>query len=142
MLSDVQRSAIQDTWQMVVPIADKAATRFYQILLEAQPELHPMFAKSDMTEQRKKLVAALNLVVRSLDSLESILPALQSLGAKHVRYGVEERHYGMVAAALLETLEEGLGAQFTDTAREAWTAAYGLVAGVMIEAGRREAVAA
>ncbi|MBW8773312.1 MAG: hypothetical protein JF590_08500, partial [Gemmatimonadetes bacterium] len=116
MLSETQRSAIQDTWQMVVPIADAAAKRFYEILLEAQPELRPMFARSDMAEQRKKLVAALNLVVRSLDSLESILPALQSLGSKHVRYGVEERHYVMVAAALLETFEEGLGAQFTDTA--------------------------
>lgn len=142
MLSDLQKRAIEDSWQMVVPIADQAATLFYEKLFAAQPELRPLFAHAEMSEQRKKLVSALNLVVRSLDALETILPALQSLGAKHVRYGVQDQHYAMVGGALLATLAEGLGAQFTPEARDAWAEAYGLVAGVMIEAGHREAVAA
>ena len=134
MLSKEQIGIIKYTWLRVVPIADVAAMLFYDNLLRANPELTPMFARSDMSEQRKKLVASLNLVVLSLDSLESVVPALQSLGRKHVGYGVQEEHYDAVGAALLETLGQGLGTEFTPEARAAWTTAYGVIAGVMKEA--------
>jgi hemoglobin-like flavoprotein len=39
-------------------------------------------------------------------------------------------------AALLWTLEHGLGAAFTPTVRDAWTSAYHLLAGAMQEAAR------
>ena len=134
MLSKEQIGIIKYTWLRVVPIADVAAMLFYDNLLRSHPELKPMFARSDMAEQRKKLVASLNLVVLSLDSLESVLPALRSLGRKHVGYGVQEEHYDAVGTALLETLGQGLGTEFTPEARVAWTTAYGMIASVMKEA--------
>ena len=134
MLSKEQIGIIKYTWLRVVPIADVAAMLFYDNLLRSHPELKPMFARSDMAEQRKKLVASLNLVVLSLDSLESVLPALRSLGRKHVGYGVQEEHYDAVGTALLETLGQGLGTEFTPEARAAWTTAYGMIASVMKEA--------
>ena len=60
---------------------------------------------------------------------------------RHVAYGVEDAHYATVGKALLWTLEQGLGDAFTLEVREAWTIAYGLLAGTMQE-GAREAVAA
>ena len=44
----------------------------------------------------------------------------------------EEAHYAPVGAALIWTLEQGLGNAFTDDVREAWVAAYTLLSGVMI----------
>ncbi|TIS32963.1 globin domain-containing protein, partial [Mesorhizobium sp.] len=57
-------------------------------------------------------------------------------------YGVEERHYPIVGQALIETLAAGLGTAFTPAVREAWEAAYGLLASVMIAAAREDQLAA
>ena len=42
-----------------------------------------------------------------------------------------------VGAALLNTLDKGLGEKFTSEVREAWTAVYGIVADTM-KAGAKE----
>jgi hemoglobin-like flavoprotein len=53
------------------------------------------------------------------------------MGARHAGYGVRAEHYQTVGAALLWTLEQGLGAKFTPAVREAWAATYELLAEVM-----------
>ena len=95
-----------------------------------------------MTDQGKKLMASLGFVVHGLDRAETILPQVRTLAKRHVTYGVEEHHYPIVGQALIETLAAGLGAAFTPDVREAWQAAYGLLASVMIEAARDDAIAA
>jgi hemoglobin-like flavoprotein len=92
-----------------------------------------------MTDQERKLMNAMAVVVDGLNDLESILPAIRDLGRRHAGYRVDPRHYQTVGAALLWTLEQGLGDDFTDEARHAWAAAYGLLSSTMIEAGAREA---
>lgn len=89
-----------------------------------------------MVAQRKVLMQTLTVVVKSLDRLEQIVPAVEALGRRHAGYGVREAHYASVGAALLWTLEQGLGDAFTPAVRNAWTEAYGTLASVMIEAGK------
>ena len=67
----------------------------------------------DLTEQKKKLMAMLVTAVTNLHKLEMILPAVKALGERHKGYGVTAVHYAPVGAALLWTLEKGLGADFT-----------------------------
>jgi nitric oxide dioxygenase len=124
---------IQTTWIQVVPIADTAAGLFYGKLFELDPAVKPLF-KGDMTEQGRKLMKTIGVVVNSLTRLEEILPTVQDLGKRHVAYGVEARHYDSVGAALLWTLEQGLGPAFTPDVKAAWAAAYGTLADVMKEA--------
>jgi nitric oxide dioxygenase len=124
---------IQTTWIQVAPIADTAAGLFYGKLFELDPAVKPMF-KGDMTEQGRKLMKTIGVVVNSLTRLEEILPTVQDLGKRHIAYGVEPRHYDSVGAALLWTLEQGLGPAFTPDVKAAWAAAYGTLAGVMKEA--------
>jgi len=59
---------------------------------------------------------------------------VQELGRKHVGYGVKDEHYDKVGAALLFTLEKGLGDDWNDELKGAWTETYTLVAGVMKDA--------
>jgi nitric oxide dioxygenase len=65
-----------------------------------------------------------------------MLPAVQALARRHVSYGVKEHHYPVVGQALIETLATGLGKAFTAEVREAWQAAFGLLASIMIAAAR------
>ena len=73
----------------------------------------------------------LRFAVTNLHQLDTILPAVKALGERHKGYGVTADHYAPVGAALLWTLEKGLGADFTPETKEAWTAAYTALAGVM-----------
>ena len=123
---------VKNSWTMVTPMAQQAGELFYGKLFELDPSLEPMF-KNERSEQVRKLMASLNIVVMSLDRLESILPNVQELGRRHVDYGVKDEHYDTVGAALLWTLEQGLGDAFTPDVKEAWTCAYGSLAGVMKE---------
>ena len=77
-----------------------------------------------------------------LDRPAILLPVLRQLGARHVGYGVKERHYVAVGGALIRTLEQGLGVAFTDDVRQAWTELYGVISSTMIDAAQREPVAA
>ena len=125
------KQLIQSSWEKIVPIADTAATLFYERLFDIDPEMRQYFSSTDMESQRKKLLQALAMVVNALNDLESILPQVESLGRRHVDYGVEDRHYDTVGAALIWTLEKGLGAEWNSEVRDAWTQAYSLVADVM-----------
>jgi nitric oxide dioxygenase len=87
-----------------------------------------------MKSQGAKLMAAIGAVVKSLDCIETILGDLRALARRHDRYGVREEHYASVGAALLWTLEQRLGLDFTSDVREAWAAAYGLLSSAMIAA--------
>jgi nitric oxide dioxygenase len=76
----------------------------------------------------------LTVVVRNLDRLEGIVPAVEALGRRHAGYRVRRDDYDTVGAALLDTLEEALGAAFTSEVRGAWATAYGLLSAVMTDA--------
>ena len=67
-----------------------------------------------------------------LSDLPSILPAASALAKRHVDYGARPEHYPVVGAALLWTLERGLGPQWTSEAASAWTAAYSTLSSFMI----------
>lgn len=128
-----QITLVITTWEKVKPISGKAAELFYGKLFELDPGLKPMF-KGDMTEQGRKLMAMINTAVNGLTNLNAIVPAVQDLGRRHVGYGVTDAHYDTVAAALLWTLEQGLGDAFTADVKKAWTDTYVLLATTMKEA--------
>jgi hemoglobin-like flavoprotein len=136
-----QIKLVQDSFAKVVPISGQAAVLFYDRLFEIASSVKAMFP-TDMTEQRKKLMATLAVVVNGLSHLESILPAASALAKRHVGYGAIPAHYPVVGAALLWTLEKGLGDGWTPEVAEAWTAAYGTLSGYMISEGYGSAQAA
>lgn len=128
-----QVTLVQDSFAKVRPIADTAADLFYGRLFEIAPGVRAMFPE-DMREQKKKLMAMLGLAVTNLHKPDTVVPALQTLGRQHIAFGTQAAHYAPVGEALLWTLEQGLGPDFTPEVREAWTETYGLVARVMQDA--------
>jgi nitric oxide dioxygenase len=136
-----QVKLVQESFAKVVPISEQAAVLFYDRLFEIAPSVKTMFP-TDMTEQRKKLMATLAVVVNGLSNLEPILPAASALAKRHVSYGAKPAHYPVVGAALLWTLEKGLGDAWTPEIAQAWTAAYGTLSEYMISEGYGSAQAA
>jgi len=126
-----QVKLVQESFAKVAPISDKAAELFYGRLFEIAPQVRAMF-RDDMSEQRRKLMTTLAIVVNGLNNLETILPAASALAKRHVDYGAEAAHYPVVGEALLWTLEKGLGEAWTPPVAAAWTQAYTTLSGFMI----------
>ena len=139
MITSTQRALVQETFGLVAPIAPTAAALFYQRLFELDPTVRPMF-KGDIGEQGKMLMQALAIAVKSLDRPDGLIPMLRDLGRRHAKYGVTDAHYDTVGAALIWTLEQGLGSRFTADVRDAWLTVYGVVATTM-KAAANEAAA-
>ena len=127
-----QIEIVKMSFAKIMPFKDQAAELFYCRLFELDPSLRLMF-RPDMEEQKQKLMVAIALVVTNLDKLDNLLPTVRVLGQRHKSYGVRNRHYELVGAALLWTLEIGLGTGWTDELAEAWKNAYGRIAAAMIE---------
>ena len=126
-----QVKLVQQSFSEVAPISEQAAVLFYDRLFEVAPQVRSMFP-ADMTEQRRKLMMMLAAVVKGLGDLPSILPAASALAKRHVAYGARAEHYPVVGAALLWTLEKGLGESWTSDVADAWKSAYGTLSGFMI----------
>jgi hemoglobin-like flavoprotein len=134
-----QIELVQKTFAVVAPLADDVAALFYRRLFEIDPSLESMF-KGNMADQRHKLMVMLTTAVKGLPRLDRLVPVLMDLGRRHAKYGVDDRHYDTVGAALLWTLEKGLGAAFTPEVKDAWTAVYDVLATTM-KAGAEERLA-
>lgn len=123
-------SLVKESFGWVAPISEDAAAIFYARLFQTNPELKPLF-KGDMKEQGRKLMATIALVVKSIDRLDDVLPAVRSLAARHTGYGVKSSDYDAVGNALIWTLATGLGDRFTDQHKAAWAEIYTNLANVM-----------
>jgi len=128
-----QFKLVQDSLIQVHPIADQVAESFYGRLFEISPHLRKLFM-GDMKRQGAMLMTSLELAVSGLDNMESILPAVQALGERHVSYGVKAEYYPLATDAFLWALGHHLGDDFTPALWEAWAKAFDALVEAMISA--------
>jgi hemoglobin-like flavoprotein len=118
-----QIELVQNSFNMVLPTLESATMIFYDRLFQLDPSLRRMF-HGPQKEQARKLGHVLTVVVSGLSRPQQILGAVEELGRRHLLYGVRPEHYATVGAALLWTLQSGLGDAVTSEVWEAWTCAY------------------
>jgi hemoglobin-like flavoprotein len=110
---------------------------FYSKLFVENPSLRKMFPKQ-MDEQYKKLIDMLSVIVARLDHLDDLSGEIAAMGRRHVQYGVRPEHYRLVGNALLWTLENGLGNDWSEEVKDAWEKCYATLADSMINASKTE----
>jgi hemoglobin-like flavoprotein len=125
-----QVKLIRESFAKVAPVSDRLAALFYQRLFEIAPEVKPLF-KSDIEQQGRKFMATLTVAVSSLDHFENLKPALGALARQHAHLGVHKDYFSPLGESLIWALERGLGESFGESTRDAWQAAYALLADTM-----------
>lgn len=124
---------LEQSFEKVILQAEEFSTSFYENLLSDYPQLRPLFAKSNMVEQRQKLFSSLVLIVENIRNPEKLTNSLRGLGKKHIKYGVIPSHYPMVGNSLLKTFESYLGSSWTPEVKQAWIDAYEAIASLMLD---------
>jgi nitric oxide dioxygenase len=129
-VNTAQQKLVWTTFARLAVMPEVAAALFYERLFEANPSFRQLF-KNDMRIQGVKLMTTLALVVYNLPEPGQVLPAIRDLAVRHVAYGVKPADYDTLRDALLWTLKQVLGKEFTPAVRKAWTACYDELAGEM-----------
>ena len=129
-------SLLRSSFQAVTPHAEELMETFYAVLFHRYPAVQPLFARVDMKQQRGKLLASLALVVKHCDNPAGLLGPLREMGARHIAYGTQPEHYAAVGECLLAALGAVAGPLWNTELEQAWTQAYQVVAGEMIEGAR------
>ncbi|MHB9020893.1 MAG: globin family protein [Halothiobacillus sp.] len=127
---------VRHSWQKVERIAPQASAIFYENVFTADPSLKSLFKQGDMTAQGQKLMQMIGVAISKLDELDVLVPVLENLAKRHVGYGVQQAHYQIIGDALIQALDQGLGADFTPDVKNAWVTVYGVMADVMISASK------
>jgi len=134
-------TSLEESFDLVAPRGDELMDEFYARLFATAPSVRVLFPR-DMTTQKKMLLSALVLLRKSLRNLDEIVPALRTLGARHVAYGAKPEHYPVVGSVLLESMAAIAGDAWTPAYQRAWAAAFDVVAGTMLEGAREAELAA
>ncbi|HCB07145.1 MAG TPA: globin domain-containing protein [Nocardioides sp.] len=125
--------ALQRSWDRVTAYGEQVPLYFYSHLFVAHPEVRSMFPLA-MSDQRDKLVSALGRIVSHADRIDEDLDFMRHLGRDHRKYAVVAEHYNAVGASLCATLKHFLGEEWDAELAAEWTAAYQVIARVMVEA--------
>jgi hemoglobin-like flavoprotein len=136
-------AALETSFDLIAPRGDELMDRFYASLFAAAPAVRPLFAGTDLRKQKIMLLRVLGLLRRSLRDLDSIVPILHDLGARHVAYGARAEHYPVVGKVLIASMAAVAGDAWRPEYQRAWSAAFEIVAATMLDgAAEVERVAA
>jgi methyl-accepting chemotaxis protein len=132
-LMNLNLEALETSFDVVAPRGDELMEEFYTRLFDAAPAVTPLFAGTDLRRQKAMLLGTLVLLRKSLRNLDSIVPKLRELGARHVAYGAQPEHYPVVGEVLIAAMATIAGSAWRSDYERAWQEAFAVVAGAMID---------
>jgi nitric oxide dioxygenase len=135
MLTDTQRALVKATIPLLESGGEALITHFYKMLMRDYPQVLPLFNKAHQAsgDQPRALANGVLMYARHIDRLEQLGDLVTTIVSKHVALQILPEHYPMVGDSLLRAIREVLGAEIaTDEIIDAWGAAYGQLADILI----------
>ena len=133
-IDDTQIRLVRESLPRVRERLVPASMDFYDNLFALAPELRPLF-RSDIASQGMRFMSTLATIADLLDAPAELGTEIDELAKAHAGVGVQAAHFAPMGAALMVTLAETLGEEFTPELQAAWHAAYDHFAALMIARG-------
>jgi nitric oxide dioxygenase len=137
MLSAAHRAIITATVPILETGGETLTTHFYRLLLDQHPEVRPFFNSAHQADgqQARALARGILMYAKHIDRLDQLGDLVGQIVTKHVGLQILPEHYPIVGGCLLASIREVLGEEIaTDAVIEAWGAAYGQLADILIGA--------
>jgi hemoglobin-like flavoprotein len=137
-MTEEQKGLVKNSWKVFRSIDPLlVGDVFYSKLFSEWPELRQMFP-DEMERQYVKLADMLGIIIARLDRLDALTDDILALARRHAGYGVKPEHYKMVGDALIWTLQQGFGKDWTSELSEAWLNCYTILSDMMIKGSVKE----
>lgn len=130
-----QIDLIRDSWSKVSWQSPQLVASFHVHLFNVDHEAQSLFVSGN-SNKVTGMMMVIDVAVGMLDQWENFVQTLRDFGRRHVVYGVSESHYAGFGDALLLTLRELLGSEFTHEAQAAWRAFYQRMTHSMLEGSK------
>lgn len=137
MLTPEQTAIVKATVPLLETGGEALTTHFYRIMLSEHGDVRPLFNQAHQAsgDQPRALANAVLRYARHIDDLGALGSLPAQIIQKHVALQVLPEHYPIVGSCLLRAIREVLGEDIaTDAVIEAWAAAYGQLADILIGA--------
>ncbi len=137
MLTDRQRAIVKSTVPLLETGGEALTTHFYRLMLSESTEVQPLFnsVHQQTGAQPRALARSVLMYAKHIDDLSGLGDLPAQIIHKHVSLQVQPEHYPIVGGFLLRAIREVLGAEIaTDEVIDAWAAAYGQLADILIGA--------
>lgn len=137
MLSSEQRAIVKATVPLLKTGGEALTTHFYNLLLEENPQLRPFFNQAHQANgaQPRALANGVLMYAQHIDQLDQLGSLVSQIINKHVALQILPEHYPVVGECLLRSIRAVLGdAVATPAVLDAWGAAYGQLADILIGA--------
>mmetsp|Transcript_136125 Transcript_136125/g.236585 ORF Transcript_136125/g.236585 Transcript_136125/m.236585 type:complete len:186 (+) Transcript_136125:60-617(+) len=135
---------VEQTWLRIGNLdVEHLGVKLFKNIFQAAPQALQLFSFKDeaalyespkLKRHATKVVMIVNTAVSKLRDLDALVPVLKALALKHIGYGVLPAHYDVVGEALIKTLADGLGKDFTIDVKRAWQAVWTFISQTMIGA--------
>ncbi|MFA5011712.1 MAG: globin domain-containing protein [Ignavibacteria bacterium] len=130
ILSKEDIKLIQDSFGKLSDKYQETGDILYKHLFETSPEVTKIF-KGDMSEQARTFMRMIKTVVEGLNNIHIIMPAIQSMGSRHVDYGVAPEQYSNFKKSLMFAFDKVLGKDFDEKTKDAWSRLYDVLQDLM-----------
>ena len=137
MLSTEHKAIITATVPILEQGGEALTRHFYLSLFRDYPHVTPLFNQANQQDgnQQRALANAVLMYAKNIEKLENLGSLVSTIVNKHVSLQIQPEHYPVVGASLLKAIREVLGEEIaTDAVIEAWGAAYGQLADILIGA--------
>jgi nitric oxide dioxygenase len=130
-IDDSQIRLVRESLPRVRERLVPASMDFYDNLFALAPELRTL-SRSDIASQGMRFMSTLATIADLLEAPGELATEIDELAKAHAGLGVQAAHFAPMGAALMVTLAETLGEEFTPELQAAWHAAYDHFAAQMI----------
>ena len=134
MLDQKTIDIVKNTVPILQAKGIEITTHFYTIMFQNNPEVKTLFDMSKQESGAQPMALAMTVLAaaQNIDRLDTLLPAVQKIGARHVEVNVKPEHYPIVGKNLLQAFQDVLGEDATPEILEAWEKAYAVIADIFI----------
>lgn len=127
---------LEKSFNLLAPRGPELVDRFYAHLFSKHPAVRLMFP-ADMSEQKKKLLASLALVMENIRNAQKLEEPLHDKGRRHVGYGTNSEHYPVFRDTLVSVMADMAGEAWNDQLSTDWNQALDFVSSVMLEGAKQ-----
>jgi len=122
-LTKQQQRLVHESFARAMELYNPWNTRFYDHFFERAPHLRHLF-RDDIAGQEMRFMTTLKVIVDNLGQGEGLKPRYVELGDEHALIGIKPADYELMEGALMDTLGDVLGAEFTPEVEAAWRLLY------------------
>ena len=130
LLEESEIQLINNSWTVISKSKKSVRNTFYSNIFEVDPKLESLFRESFLAWD--SLPDSFEFMYKHMENLENVTLEIKRLGLKHKTFGVKPKTFAIGKDALVKTIDQYMGKDYTEELGNAWAKLFEYMAHYMI----------